>query len=197
MRVNRVVELATLAHQIRACRRCSGLNIPGKTEAAPGYGSPTAPVFLIGQSLCTACMKTQIPFTGGSGVLLDSAFSLASIQKDQVFTTNVVHCHPPGNRVSHQAEIENCADYLRRELEIVHPKLVIGLGKDAENWLYRWMDVRPPLWSPDLSLGESMETTYFFVYHPSYILRLKSDQQATAYVEKMATAIRWAFGHSP
>jgi uracil-DNA glycosylase len=196
MRVNRVAELAELAHEIRACRRCPGMNIPGITEAAPGYGNPTSPVFLIGQSLCAPCMETQIPFTGGSGVLLDRAFHLANVRKDQIFITNVVHCHPPNNRSSQASEIENCTEYLRRELEIVQPKLVIGLGKDAENWLYRWMNVRLPLWSPDLSPAYSMQTKYLFVYHPSYILRRGIHLQETTYIERIAAAIQWAFDYS-
>jgi uracil-DNA glycosylase len=197
MRVNRETELAELAHQIRACRRCPGMNIPGITESAPGYGNPTSPVFLVGQSLCDPCMKTQIPFTGGSGFLLDRAFERANVRKDQIFITNVVHCHPPKNRPSYPEEIENCTEYLRRELEIVQPKLVIGLGKDAEHWCYRGGNVSPPLWSPDLSLADGMETTYLFVRHPSYLLRQNASQnEKTAYAEKIAVAIRWAFSAS-
>ncbi len=83
------------------------------------------------------CMQTQVPFTGGSGRLLDQAFDLASVCKEQLYITNVVHCHPPDNRPSRPEEIENCSEYLCRELEIVRPKLVIGLGKDAREWLLR------------------------------------------------------------
>jgi uracil-DNA glycosylase len=52
-----------LAARIRACRRCEGMNIPGETQAAPGYGCQRSPVVIVGQSLCRKCMETQIPFT--------------------------------------------------------------------------------------------------------------------------------------
>jgi uracil-DNA glycosylase family 4 len=43
-------------------------------------------------------METQVPFTGGSGRLIDDALALAGMPKNSIFITNVVHCHPPGNR---------------------------------------------------------------------------------------------------
>jgi uracil-DNA glycosylase family 4 len=191
--LKRRTELEMLAQLIRACRRCPGLNIPAVTEAAPGYGDPASPVFLVGQSLCEPCMQTQIPFTGGSGVILDRAFQLANVRKEQLFITNVVHCHPPNNRPSRPEEIENCSEYLQRELTIVQPRLIIGLGRDAENWLSRQPDFRPIFWSPHLPPPNNSETIYLFVYHPSYILRLKEKQAETAYIERLAHAITWAF----
>jgi uracil-DNA glycosylase len=190
---NRVIQLAELAHQVRSCHRCPGLNRPGITEAAPGYGSPTSPVFIIGQSLCKPCMESQIPFTGGSGLLLDRAFRLANVRKDQLFITNVVHCHPPDNRSSYPSEIENCTEYLCRELAIVQPKLVIGLGRDAEKWLRHYANMCPLIWSVDLSPTELTEIAYLFVYHPAYFMYRGTSQQETTYIEHLASAIRWAF----
>ncbi|WP_232423250.1 uracil-DNA glycosylase family protein [Mycobacterium sp. 155] len=76
-------------------------------------------------------MRAQIPFTGGSGRFLNLGLKRAGLAKSDVFTTNAVHCHPPGNRASLPHEIENCRPYLLRELAIIQPHLVIGLGKDA------------------------------------------------------------------
>jgi uracil-DNA glycosylase len=80
-------------------------------------------------------MESRIPFTGGSGRVLDRSLAIAGIAKHEVFITNVVHCHPPDDRPSRPHEIENCRPYLHRELEIVQPRLVIGLGRDAEDAL--------------------------------------------------------------
>lgn len=111
----------TLDTEIANCRRCDGMNIPGVTASAPGYGSLTSPVALVGQSLCEKCMETRIPFTEGSGDLIDEGIALAGLKKKQVFISNAVHCHPPKNRASHQHEIVNCSPFLHRELEIVRP----------------------------------------------------------------------------
>lgn len=121
-----------LDNEISNCRRCRGLNIPKVTASAPGYGNLTSPVALVGQSLCEKCMETQIPFTGGSGDLIDGSIKRAGQEKEDLFITNAVHCHPPKNRASFEHEIVNCSPFLHRELEIVQPRLVIALGRDAE-----------------------------------------------------------------
>jgi DNA polymerase len=80
-------------------------------------------------------MKTKVPFTGGSGELIDRSIELAGREKKDLFITNVVHCHPRKNRASYEHEIVNCSPYLHRELEIVRPRLVITLVRDAERVL--------------------------------------------------------------
>ncbi|MFL0242362.1 MULTISPECIES: uracil-DNA glycosylase family protein [Mycobacteriaceae] len=87
----------TLDTEIANCRRCDGMNIPGVTASAPGYGCLTSPVALVGQSLCEKCMESQIPFTEGSGDLIDEGIALAGLTKKQVFISNAVHCHPPND----------------------------------------------------------------------------------------------------
>ena len=193
MQIDRAKDLNALAHQVRTCQRCPGLNEPGITEAAPGYGDPASPVVIVGQSLCCLCMQTQVPFTGGSGRLLDQAFDLASVCKEQLYITNVVHCHPPDNRPSRPEEIENCSEYLCRELEIVRPKLVIGLGKDAREWLLQcWAGIQHTVWSRTLLSGDIIQPALFLVSHPSYLLRQPALERAE-YINQLANALSWAF----
>jgi len=108
------------------------MNQTNHTEAAPGYGNVNAKIFVVGQSLCTQCMNTGIPFTRGSGYLLDTSLVLASLHRRDVFITNIVHCHPPHNRKSEPKEIRRCLPYLLKELEIVKPELVVPMGADAK-----------------------------------------------------------------
>ena len=89
-----------LAEEIRGCHLCPGMNKRVETQAAPGRGSLASPVVIVGQSLCTKCMESQILFDGGRGVILDDALGRTGRTKDDVFITNAVHCHPPGNRKS-------------------------------------------------------------------------------------------------
>jgi uracil-DNA glycosylase len=187
-------ELAAIAEQVRTCRRCPGLNEPGLTQSAPGYGSPNSPVVIVGQSLCRPCMAAQIPFTGGSGKLLDCAFSIAGLGKEQIFITNIVHCHPPGNRPSRPTEIENCTEYLRRELAAVHPRLVVGLGADARDWLLSWAGSEALFWplSYAVSMKKGEWPALLLLHHPAYIAR-KSQQERAQYVARLAEALRWSF----
>lgn len=120
-----------LDRKIRFCKRCPGLNQKGTTESAPGWGSLSADIFFVGQSLCTQCMLTAIPFTEKSGYFLDVALRLSNLRRTDVFITNVVHCHPPRNRQSSNEEVNNCLPYLYDELNIVRPRVIFPLGKDA------------------------------------------------------------------
>ncbi|WP_254358658.1 uracil-DNA glycosylase [Mycolicibacterium peregrinum] len=140
-------QLDLIADRMSACRACPGMNEPGVTASARGFGSPSSPVAIVGQSLCRKCMETGIPFTGGSGKYIDAALEVADKRKDELFITNVVHCHPPDDRPSHRHEIDNCRPFLDEELDVVAPRLIIGLGGDAEKALTeRYPDGRRLPW---------------------------------------------------
>lgn len=183
--------------EIVQCQRCDGMNIHDVTLAAPGYGSLQSPVVVVGQSLCgKPCMRAQIPFTGGSGRFLNLGLERAGLTKSDIFTTNVVHCHPPGNRASLPHEIENCRPFLLRELEIVQPRLVVGLGKDASAAL---RDVHPEAdelpWAfatPRGSQRTPARPRLLAVPHPSWI-KWQPREDREEYVDSLARALRWAF----
>jgi len=192
--------MAVLAATIKVCRLCPGLNIAGETESAPGHGAVDSPVALVGQSLCgTPCMESQIPFTGGSGVLLDRSFAQAGITKRDVFITNVVHCHPPQNRESLENWVSNCSPYLSLELTIVRPRVVIGLGQDAKQALERVYSTKAQkLQRPCQPLGigasDGSGPQLLFTEHPSWIKRQHDEQLDRQYVASLADAYRAAFG---
>ncbi len=183
--------------EISRCRRCDGMNIAPGTLSAPGYGCLTSPVAAVGQSLCEKCMETQIPFTGGSGELIDDSIARAGHQKKDVFISNAVHCHPPKNRASHEHEIVNCSPFLRRELEIVRPRLVITLGRDAARvlaFLYPQARVATPPWEPPSGRLPKGVPYILNATHPSWIKRQHEQWREDEYVADLAAAIRWGFG---
>lgn len=187
----------TLDTEIANCRRCDGMNIPGVTASAPGYGCLASPVALVGQSLCEKCMDSRVPFTEGSGELIDDAIKLAGLKKKRdVFISNAVHCHPPKNRPSHQHEIVNCSPFLHRELEIVRPRLVITLGRDAERvmrFFYPRARVSVPPFEPPRGRLPRGVPYVFAAKHPSWIQRQHNDELEDEYVSGLAAAIRWSF----
>ncbi|SON62247.1 hypothetical protein MSIMFI_03768 [Mycobacterium simulans] len=184
-----------IADQIKECHDCDGMNEPGKTESAPGYGSVDSPVAIVGQSLCRKCMETKIPFTGGSGRYIDDALRIAGKNKGDIFITNVVHCHPVNDQPSQVEWINNCRRFLRDELTIVKPTLVIGLGDDAEDELTKlysskaqqlsWPFVPPRQFQPDI-------TYLVFPEHPGS-LRWKPTEDRQYWSPSLASAIRWGF----
>lgn len=179
-------EFESLAKAIKECHRCEGLNIEGETEAAPGFGNPNAKIMVVGQSLCSRCMKTQVPFSGGSGRLLDLALEQSNLRKTDIFVTNVVHCHTRGNRKSFPHEITNCREYLMKEIELVRPKAIIALGKDAVSSF-----LGPESWPGEV--GKRVVQPSYVVYpryHPSYIMKLGKNK-VTAYVQTLSEILRF------
>lgn len=186
---------ARLDVEIRSCGKCGEkMNVKGVTQAAPGFGSVCSPVVIVGQSLCGGpCMQREEPFVGGCGKLLDASFELADVDKRDLFITNVVHCHPQGNRKSLAEWKRNCSPYLLRELEIVRPRLVIGLGNDAEDALrdfYRDAVVVGWPWPRVVASGPSPHV--HFVRHPSAIKREHDVALEGRFVASLARALRWA-----
>jgi uracil-DNA glycosylase family 4 len=186
--------LNLIAERVRTCRQCPGMNEPGVTASAPGYGSAHAPVAIVGQSLCRKCMASGIPFTGGSGIYIDRALELADRKKAELFITNVVHCHPEDDRKSRPYEIENCLHFLHDELDVVSPRLIIGLGEDAEKVLSEgypaaqrlpWPFVKPRTPRPGA-------TYLLFPEHPGS-LRFKKTADRAYYSPRLARAITWGF----
>lgn len=180
-------QLDLIADRINACRACPGMNEPGVTASARGFGSAYSPVAIVGQSLCRKCMESGIPFTGGSGKYIDDALEIADRKKTELFITNVVHCHPPGDRPSERYEIDNCRHFLHDELDVVQARLIIGLGEDAEKVLttrhpdgrqLAWPFVKPRTVKPD--------TTYLlFPEHPGS-LRFKKTPDRAYYAPSLA-----------
>jgi uracil-DNA glycosylase len=197
---NRLQLRAILDDEIRSCRRCAGLNEKDVTQAAPGWGNADSPVMIVGQSLCEQCMKPQEPFYEGSGSLLEQAFRRADCMKADLYITNAVHCHPPGNRASHTHEIANCSSYLYREVEIVRPSLVIGLGNDARrvlSFLYPTARVVPSPFEPPRNVRSRKVPCLHFTGHPSWVKRKHDDAIEAAYVKNLADALKWAIAKGP
>lgn len=176
----KVEDKVLLDLEIYRCNACDGLNT-NSTKSAPGYGNLSSPVFILGQSLCTACMKTQVPFTRGSGDFLDVAIDAAGYKKRDLFITNVVHCHPPKNRKSSTDEKRNCQEYLVRELDLVSPKMVIALGTDAKksNALHYWTD----------NYRKAKDCVVVHCHHPAYFMYV-GNKDLLYWVIKVSELIR-------
>jgi DNA polymerase len=189
---------AALDRRIKACRKCKDLNEPGVTESAPGFGSITSPVAIVGEALCHACMKEQEPFYGGSGRVLDRCFERAGVEKTDLFITNSIHCHPPGDRDPYPHETKNCSGFLRVELrEIVQPRLVIGVGKFAKaSLLSLYPEARELNWPfrvPRARSSDSPNLPYLlFPPHP-YFIMTRAAPEREQYERRLSRAIDWGF----
>ncbi len=128
-------ELETLRATAEACQACRLAET--RTNVVFGSGSPDADVMIIGEAPGKNEDLQGEPFVGAAGKLLDSLMEEAGIQRDQVYIANVLKCRPPGNRDPRHDEIDACKGYLRRQLELVEPTVVVTLGNFATKLLLK------------------------------------------------------------
>ena len=97
--------------------------------AVPGEGHPETEVVFVGEGPGYNEDQQGRPFVGAAGNLLTDLLASIGWRRDEVFITNVVKCRPPGNRDPEPDEIAACAPYLRRQLEVLDPALLVTLGR--------------------------------------------------------------------
>jgi uracil-DNA glycosylase family 4 len=119
--------LEEIAAEIRTCSRCRLGR--GRTNAVPGEGNPDTEVMFVGEGPGFNEDRQGRPFVGRAGDLLVRLLGSIGWRRDDVFITNVVKCRPPDNRDPQPDEIAACAPFLRRQLEVLDPALVVTLGR--------------------------------------------------------------------
>lgn len=127
-------ELKAVYEQARACPRCPEL-VATRTQVVFGAGNADADLMFVGEAPGANEDRRGLPFVGQAGMLLDQLLGEIGLDRKSVFVANVLKCRPPGNRDPHPVEIENCQDYLMRQLELIEPRVVCTLGNFATKLL--------------------------------------------------------------
>ena len=167
----RKAALDAIASEVRACRRCRLSE--QRTQAVPGEGHPDTEVVFVGEGPGQNEDRLGRPFVGAAGSLLEELLALVGWRREDVFITNVVKCRPPGNRDPEPDEMAACAPFLRRQLEVLDPALVVTLGRFS---LQTFMPgdtisrVHGTTRSIDPATGARAATGYA-MYHPAAALR--------------------------
>jgi DNA polymerase len=123
----RQAALAVIAAEVQVCTKCPLSRT--RTRAVPGEGHPDTEVMFVGEAPGQTEDQQGRPFVGRAGDLLVKLLSTLGWRRQEVFITNIVKCRPPGNRDPEPAEIAACAPYLRRQLEVLDPAVVVTLGR--------------------------------------------------------------------
>ncbi|MFN8631805.1 MAG: uracil-DNA glycosylase [Chloroflexota bacterium] len=126
-RDERRAALEQIANEVRGCTACRLAE--GRTRAVPGEGDPDTEVVFVGEGPGFNEDREGRPFIGRAGGLLTRMLNSIGWQREDVFITNVVKCRPPDNRDPEPDEIAACAPYLRRQLEVLDPAVVVTLGR--------------------------------------------------------------------
>lgn len=163
--------LAEIAAEVAVCTLCP-LHLQ-RTLAVPGEGHPDTEVVFVGEGPGYNEDREGRPFVGAAGGLLNEMLKAIGWRREEVFITNVVKCRPPGNRDPEPSEIATCAPYLKRQLAVLDPAVVVTLGRHSlgtfmpgERISATHGTARPT--SPDT--GAPQATTYA-MYHPAAALR--------------------------
>jgi DNA polymerase len=128
-------ELTELAEIAATCTRCPLAET--RTTVVFGTGAHDANVMFVGEAPGHHEDLQGEPFVGAAGKLLDQLLGEIGLTRDEVYIANVLKCRPPGNRDPRPEEIEECKGYLRTQLELVDPAVVITLGNFATKLLLK------------------------------------------------------------
>jgi uracil-DNA glycosylase family 4 len=120
--------------QARDCTRCPQLAAT-RTTVVFGSGNADADLMFVGEAPGKNEDEQGLPFVGQAGKLLDRLLGEIGLQRADVFICNTLKCRPPGNRDPHPEEIENCHEYLLRQVELIEPRVICTLGNFATKLL--------------------------------------------------------------
>ena len=168
-----------LRQSIADCRAC-GLCAERK-QAVPGVGDENADWLFIGEGPGAEEDARGEPFVGQAGKLLDAMLAAVDLKRgENVYIANAVKCRPPGNRTPEAAEMAACAPYLKRQIVLIQPKLIVLLGRAAVHAVLGEEGSLASLRGKTLTYRDGERTIPVLVtYHPAYLLRTLPDKSKT------------------
>jgi len=164
----------SLREQVMQCTRCALHR--ARTQGVFGVGSEHARLLIVGEAPGAEEDRRGEPFVGRAGQLLDAMLRAIDLDRQSVYITNILKSRPPDNRDPRPEEIAACEPYLRRQIELLAPALIVAVGRVAAQNLLR----------TDRPLGRlrgewhrygPRETPLLATYHPAYLLRNPADKR--------------------
>jgi DNA polymerase len=115
------------------CTACPELAVT-RTQVVPGLAPAGAEVLIVGEAPGAQEDELGVPFVGRAGQLLDSLLEEVGLPRDRIAVTNVLKCRPPANRKPRRLEVERCRPWLRAQIAVLDPVLILALGGTAAEW---------------------------------------------------------------
>ena len=159
------------------CQRCKLCK--GRKQIVFGSGNPRAELVFVGEAPGEEEDKQGIPFVGAAGQLLTKMIEAMKLSRDTVYICNVVKCRPPANRNPEPEEIQSCEPFLRAQLRVIKPKVIVALGKFAAQTLLR-DDTAITRMRGQWRQYEGIDLMPTF--HPAYLLR-SPDEKKKAWMD--------------
>ena len=163
---NKEKMLEELKSRCEACHACElGAT---RTNCVFGTGNTNADILFVGEAPGDNEDKTGTPFVGRAGQLLDKFLYAVDIDRENVYIANILKCRPPKNRDPLPAEEDACIEFLRRQVRLINPKIIVCLGRISAMRLIK------PDFKITLEHGKWFKKGNFLitaVYHPALLLR--------------------------
>jgi DNA polymerase len=188
----KIQKMMAVWEDVKMCASCEIAAMA--TQKVFGEGDVSSRIFLVGEGPGMDEDKTGRPFVGKAGKLLSGVLKELGINRKKIFIANVVKCHPPktvnppaGNRKPAPKEISNCIGYLKRQIEIVDPALVVAMGEVAATALIPFEGVV----KMGIIVGRVFERTNIgrkvaVCYHPQYLGYREGDRELmSSYLDTM------------
>jgi uracil-DNA glycosylase len=134
-----------------------------------GQGNPNAQLMFVGEAPGADEDEQGLAFVGRAGQLLTDIIEKGmKMRREDVFIANILKCRPPGNRNPEPDEILQCHPFLEKQIDTIRPRIIVGLGKFACQWLLKTM---APITRLRGRMGEFRGIKVMPTYHPAYLLR--------------------------
>lgn len=166
--------LERLRHHIGECTRCR-LSEKRKTVVF-GEGHPSAELMFIGEGPGKDEDVQGRPFVGEAGKLLTRLIERMGLKREEVYIANIVKCRPPGNRDPQEDEVELCIPFLKKQIKIIEPKVIMTLGRIAVQNL---MGTTAPISRLRGKFTRYEDVDVMPTFHPAYLLRNPRDKMLT------------------
>lgn len=157
-----------------ACTRCSLCET--RNHMVFGVGNRNSDIMFVGEGPGEQEDLKGEPFVGPAGMLLDDMLSIIDLDRSKIYIANIVKCRPPRNRDPLEEEQVACIDYLRHQVALVKPKIIVCLGRIAATRLIRH-DFR--ITREHGTWTERNGIQFTAIYHPSALLRDVSKRPET------------------
>ncbi len=121
---------------IKACTGCKNCSLGNtRTNIVIGRGNPKAQLMFVGEGPGEHEDRQGMPFVGPAGKLLDLLLEALFFEPEDYYIANIVKCRPPGNRVPVDEEAESCLPFLRNQVALIRPKIIVCLGATAMKYI--------------------------------------------------------------
>ena len=166
--------LEDIRSAVHACRKCP----LGSSRLNPvfGEGNPDARLMFIGEGPGRDEDIQGRPFVGKAGMLLDKMITAMQFSREEVYIANIVKCRPPDNRVPAPEEAQCCIGYLKRQIELVRPEVIVLLGATAVKYLLNVTNGISKLRGRWMSYEN---IPVMATFHPAFLLRQESAKRET------------------